>query len=121
MIEVRGDDRRNRKQLGIGDILDDMRKRGLNLSDLYEIGGQDIRSEVIAEKARHVAHAWESMAAAGLRYSDLDAFLAVPANAETYAKQISPKFALQSAKSDPTKNISKISGLGRSKNGRLRP
>src|SRR6516225_9311706 len=57
------------------EILDFMRKRGLTLNDLIQIGGEDFRSSspTRKEKARRVEKCWHLMARLSVKFADLEA------------------------------------------------
>ena len=57
------------------EILDFMRKRGLTLRDLIEIGGEDLKSSnpKRKEKARRVEKCWSLMARLSVKFADLEA------------------------------------------------
>jgi len=57
------------------EIFDFMRKRGLTLNDLIQIGGEDFRSPspMRKEKARRVSKCWELMARLSVKFADLEA------------------------------------------------
>jgi hypothetical protein len=57
------------------EILDFMRKHGLTLSDLIEIGGEDLKASnpKRKEKARRVEKCWSLMARLSLCYAHLEA------------------------------------------------
>ena len=59
------------------EILDFMRKRGLTLRDLIEIGGEDLKSSnpKRKEKARRVEKCWSLMARLSVKFADLEAAL----------------------------------------------
>ena len=71
-------------------IFEYMRKHGVTLADLTELGGEDLqhRDPVIVEKARAVERAWGRIAAVGLRFVDLEQFASSPANFHRYPKQL---------------------------------
>ena len=56
------------------EIFDFMRKRGLSLDDLIQVGGEDLKSSnpKRVEKARHVEKAWASMARLSVKFADLE-------------------------------------------------
>ena len=56
------------------EVLDLMRKRGLSLDDLIQVGGEDLKSSnpKRVEKARHVEKAWASMARLSVKFADLE-------------------------------------------------
>jgi hypothetical protein len=57
------------------EILDFMRKRGLTLNDLIQIGGEDFTSPspMRKEKARRVEKCWHLMARLSVKFADLEA------------------------------------------------
>ena len=56
------------------EILDFMRKHGLTLSDLIEIGGEDLKASnpKRKEKARRVEKCWSLMARLSVKFADLE-------------------------------------------------
>ena len=56
------------------EILDFMRKHGLALDDLIQIGGEDFRSSSLTrrEKARRVEKCWSLMARLSVKFADLE-------------------------------------------------
>jgi hypothetical protein len=56
------------------EILDFMRKRGLTLDDLIEVGGAELKSAnpKTREKARRVEKCWSLMAKLGVKFTDLE-------------------------------------------------
>jgi len=72
------------------EVFEYMRKHGLTLANLTELGGEDLRhpDPAIVKKARAVERTWERMAAAGLRFADLEQFASEPANFHRYPKQL---------------------------------
>jgi hypothetical protein len=56
------------------DILDWMRRRGLTLNDLIQIGGEDLKSSnpKRVEKARHVERCWSLIARLSVKFADLE-------------------------------------------------
>jgi hypothetical protein len=57
----------------VDQVFEFMRRHGLLLEDLVEVGGEDLRSSNSrrAEKARRVEKCWALMARLGLKFSDL--------------------------------------------------
>jgi hypothetical protein len=57
------------------EVLDFMRKRGLALSDLIQIGGEDLKlsNSKRVEKARRVEKCWSLMARLSVKFADLEA------------------------------------------------
>jgi hypothetical protein len=68
------------------EILDFMRKHGLALDDLIQIGGEDLQSAnpKRAEKARRVEKCWSLMARLSVRFADLEQ---APSNPPTRPSQ----------------------------------
>jgi hypothetical protein len=62
-------------QQAVVEILDFMRKHGLTLSDLIEIGGEDLKSSnpKRKEKARRVEKCLSLMARLSVKFADLEA------------------------------------------------
>ena len=56
------------------EIFEFMRKRGLSLEELIEIGGEDLKSSnpKKVEKAKRVEKCWSLMAKLGVKYADLE-------------------------------------------------
>jgi hypothetical protein len=59
----------------VDQVFEFMRRHGLSLEDLVEVGGEDLRSSNPrrAEKARRVEKCWALMARLGLKFSNLPA------------------------------------------------
>lgn len=76
--------------MSASDIFEFMRKHGLKLTDLYEIGGRDFRSPNpdIRRRAHQIEKCWEKIAARNLRFADLEQFATAPANRARYPRQI---------------------------------
>jgi hypothetical protein len=64
-----------RPRQAVVEIFDFMRKRGLTLNDLIQIGGEDFRSPspMRREKARRVEKCWSLMARLSVKFADLEA------------------------------------------------
>jgi hypothetical protein len=65
---------RARQAQAVAEIFDLMRKYGLALDDLIQIGGEDLKSSnpKRVEKARHVEKAWALMARLSAKFADLE-------------------------------------------------
>lgn len=58
----------------VTEVADFMHKRKLQLADLTDIGGEDLKSTDArrAEKARRVSACWDLMARLGVKYRDIE-------------------------------------------------
>ena len=65
---------RQKPRQAVVEILDFMRKRGLTLNDLIQIGGEDFTSPspMRKEKARRVEKCWSLMARLSVKFADLE-------------------------------------------------
>jgi hypothetical protein len=92
----------------VAEVFEYMRKHGLTLADLTELGGEDLRhpDPAIVKKARAVERTWERMAAAGLRFGDLEQFASEPANFRRYPKQLKNQKLTEGRQKPPSETIS---------------
>jgi hypothetical protein len=104
---------RNVPPTAVIEVLVFMRKCALSLSDLIEIGGEDLRhrDQRIVEKARRVERCWGHMAARRIGYDKLAEFIAPDTNLADFLKvlknqglNISGPKAKKSAKSRASRN-----------------
>ena len=65
---------RARQAQAVAEIFDLMRKYGLTLDDLIQLGGEDLKSSnpKRVEKARRVEKCWELMARLSVKFADLE-------------------------------------------------
>jgi hypothetical protein len=65
---------RARRAQAVAEIFDLMRKYGVTLNDLTQIGGEDLKSSnpKRVEKARHVEKCWSLMARLSVKFADLE-------------------------------------------------
>jgi hypothetical protein len=89
------------------EVFEYMRKHKLALADLAELGGEDLRhsNPAIVKRARAVERTWERMAAAGLRFVDLEQFASQPANFRRYPKQLRNQRLAKGVRKPPSLEI----------------